>query len=115
MSDFKNGDRVRVTFEGEWRGGPTPSDRVSYINGGNVPIDSRYNVTVEKVEPPFEPGDFVREKSSDRVFYIAADGYVQVTPRPGTFQKWDEYDTLESSLPHDTGDYERVEYAQVPF
>ena len=114
MTEFKPGDRVRVTLEGEVR---------DTLPGGKLTLryDGEYLFVqppekVEKIEPPveaFKPGDFVREKSTDRVFYAATDGYVQVLPTAGSFWRYGPTG-LAGSLPHDTGEYERVTLVEPP-
>jgi hypothetical protein len=86
VSDFKVGDRVRVTFEAEvvgedWHPGAClccrpkdgPKIRENYLD--------QPGVTVEVLEPPvevFKPGDLVRHKHWGSVYVIKKSGWVAV-------------------------------------
>lgn len=113
---FKKGDRVRVTIEGEVQ--RAFDSGALWLPGGlGSTVDPDHIVSAEKIEPPvepFKPGDFVREISSGQVFYVAKGGYVQVKPWPASFVEFHNGD-IENDLPSTTGEYERVEYAEVPF
>lgn len=102
---FSKGDRVRVTFEAEYG---CPGDEAHHFGILNSVRKDADNLSIVKVADPIKPGDFVREKSTDRVFFIAANGYAQVTPTTGPFFEY-EPDGIEYSFPNDTGEYERVE------
>lgn len=112
--EFKVGDRVRLTLEGTVKNTFTTGAVQVTWQGPLTVFESEQ---VEKIEPavePFQPGDFVREVSSGQVFYVAKGGYVQVKPWPASFVEFHNGD-IENDLPSTTGEYERVEYAEVPF
>lgn len=119
MSEFRKGDRVRVTFEGEVSVPSSSIDGMVVVSVDSGPMRSHWvrPECVEKIEPavePFQPGDFVREVSSGRVFYVAKGGYAQVKPWPSSFVEFHNGD-IENDLPSTTGEYEKVNYAEVPF
>ena len=79
MTRINNGDRVRVTLEGTYRGESTDSP---CLNGHTMPLRSRENVTLEKIEPPvevFQRGDVVRHRQTGNTYTLTNDGYVSHT------------------------------------
>lgn len=76
MTDFKKGDRVRVTYEGEY-------DRYVGVSGhwvrtGGLSWDVPASATIEKLVPalPTTPGSVVRHKSNiiDSKYVLNNDG-----------------------------------------
>lgn len=119
MSEIRKGDRYRIIIEGEWNGryATNATGIAKMILEDDFITDDTDFITVEKIEPPaepFEPGDFVREIPTDRIFYVAENGYAQVKPTAGQFWKFGEAG-VDGSLPSTTGEYEKVGYAEVPF
>lgn len=85
MSEFKVGDRVRVTFEATVAGSPAPRGAClcSFgYNDGHIREEylRQEGVTVEKVLPPppevFKPGDVVRALGTGSTYTLTNDGYV---------------------------------------
>jgi hypothetical protein len=121
MSEFKKGDRLRVTTEVEVVD-PTPIHRNgltalrAILDGGVVDVVITPSSSIQKIEPPvetFQPGDRIRRKLTDGwtlpyEITVADGGYlhhhgngeVTWTPGPARF-------TSRS--------YEKVNLAEVPF
>lgn len=83
MSEFKFGDRVRVTLEGQVVFQSATYLTLQADGGGNHSIYmERDSAHVEKIEPPvevFKPGDVVRDKDKPELIYaLGADGYMRV-------------------------------------
>jgi hypothetical protein len=87
MTEFKKGDRVRVTFDGAVTDAPTFVKRLRVTTD-----DHKYGVRgslawvevehVEKIEPPvevFKPGDRLRRKGWEGAYEITlgSEGYLQ--------------------------------------
>ena len=88
MSDFKVGDRVKVTIEGVVRSHTgTPGNTFilkfqnEFGNASHTVYTNQSDVTVEKIEPPvetFKPGDVVRHKANGWLKALSSEGYTNL-------------------------------------
>lgn len=109
QSDFQGksyrpqvGDRVRVTFEGDYLDGVIKAGPSFWIYRNGISAIR----SIEKIEPPvevFEPGDTVRSKSGGFLYSIGSDGYFSHPARH--FFEWG-YGIGEKHFT--SKDYERV-------
>ncbi|HEU5118491.1 MAG TPA: hypothetical protein VFT74_17915, partial [Isosphaeraceae bacterium] len=81
MTDFKKGDRVKVSaFEGVVRAADSGGVDVESEDGKFLAwVEDVKRIQIEKIEPPveaFKPGDTVRALGlSDMYFSLGQDGY----------------------------------------
>lgn len=81
MTDFKVGDRVRVTFEAVVADNSASGGAcLCNLTNGGARIRQEYlrqeGVEVEKIEPPFKPGEVVRNRHTGNTYTLTNDGYV---------------------------------------
>ena len=114
---LKVGDKVRAVIEYEvtavdqkgrdlWL--PLPGTGVVY----RLPPTAPYVTEFEVLTPPvvtFKPGDVVRHNG--RTFYLAANGYAQVSPIPGGFHL---YSDGAGPGQFNSEFYEKVELHEAP-
>lgn len=77
MSDFRVGDRVRVTMEGVVRAANEVFVSVNDDEGKWLGEVNYLKNSVEKIEPPvevFKPGDVVRHKETQTLYLITEHG-----------------------------------------
>lgn len=107
MSEYKTGDRVRVSFEAEIKTIFDDGDLgFELVDHYSTEIPHEGNFSIEKVEPPvvtFQPGDVVRRKEDGLLYLVTLGGWVPIG------WGWSVFMDCSPAFPFTSRYYEKVE------